>query len=366
MKHAFAILLCIHGIIHLMGYAKAFYLNDIQQQILGISKPIGFLWLVTFILFIVTAIQFLTYKKWFYLALIVVAVSQILIIMAWKDARFGTIPNFIILVVSIASLSTYRFHAMIDNESTQILYNATRSTHNNISKNNFKDLPEIVKKWMQNSGATDHIKVSSVRLKQQGEMRMKSTSKWMSFKADQYFDVTHASFVWKTNVNENHVVNMVGRDKLLKGEGAMLIKLFGMFPVVNESKNYQINSGAMIRYLAETCWFPSAALHDYITWEGIDDTSARATFKQNDLSVSGVFSFNTEGDLVSFKAERYYGGSEDAKLENWYVEMVSYKTFHGIRIPNKSKVTWQLENSDFHWLTIEITDLDYNPIQLFQ
>ncbi len=72
MRYAFAILLALHGLIHLMGFVKSFYLTDINIQVLGISKPIGSFWLIVFILFVILSSQFLTHKKWFYVAFMVV------------------------------------------------------------------------------------------------------------------------------------------------------------------------------------------------------------------------------------------------------------------------------------------------------
>ena len=158
---------------------------------------------------------------------------------------------------------------------------------------------------------------------------------------------------------------MLGRDELQNGKGKMLIKLGGVIPVVNESENSKINSGAMIRYLAEICWFPSTALKEYITWNSTSETSAKATFSYNNQSVSGVFLFSENGDFVSFTADRYYGGDTNSTLETWYVEAVSYKEFNGVKIPNTSKVTWKLPEGDFNWLNLEITDIEFNPNTIY-
>jgi len=108
MKLTFGVLLIIHGIIHLIGFAKTFYFTEVNKQVLGIPKPIGALWLVVFILFIVSASLFFNKKKWFYLAFIAVFCSQILIIMVWKGAKFGTIANVIILLVSLSAFVNHR------------------------------------------------------------------------------------------------------------------------------------------------------------------------------------------------------------------------------------------------------------------
>jgi len=360
MKYTFAILLCIHGLIHLMGFVKAFYLTDINMQVLGLSKPMGSLWLIVFILFVISASQLLTQKKWFYIVFVTVFISQFLIILVWQEAKYGTIINIIILLASMSAFGNHRFDKMVEAETKAIIIEKIDSETKIITEADLKKLPEIVKLWLQRSHVVGNERVYSVSLIQQGHMRTKPDSKWMPFRATQYFNVDDPSFVWYTSVNTMPLMSMVGRDKFWNGEGEMLIKLAGLIPVVNVSNNEKINSGTMLRYLSELCWFPQAVINDYIEWEPMSSTSAKATFTYKNQSVFGTFSFTEEGDVMAFEAQRYYGGTEDSKLENWRVETSSFKKFDGIRIPNQCKVIWQLEEGDFHWLSLEIIDIAYN------
>mgnify|MGYP001065411660 CR=1 FL=1 len=360
MKYLFGFILLIHGLFHIVGFVNAFYITDISKQVLGIPKPFGTLWLITFILFAVTASQFLNNKKWFYLGITAVFVSQALIIMAWKDAKLGTILNLIILLVGISAYGKYRFQKMVDKESKEMYNGISKNITKVISEKDLNQLPNIIQTWLRHSGIIGKKEIVTVRLKQKGKMRTTPNSKWKPFVATQCFNTKSPSFVWSTTVHFSSIIKMIGRDKLLDGNGEVLIKLASLIPVVNESQNIRINSGSMIRYLAEICWFPSAALNNCITWESINTTSAKATFTYKDTSVSGIFSFNDEGDLVSFEAQRYFSGNIEAKLESWLVETVTFKTFNGIRIPSENKVTWKLSDGDFNWLNIEITDLEFN------
>ncbi|MEX1384259.1 DUF6544 family protein, partial [Lutibacter sp.] len=277
MRFVFGIIIIIHALIHLLGFLKAFQLAEINQLSQSISKPIGMLWLFVALLFGLTAtLLFLKKDWWFILAGIVIILSQILIIMLWKDAKFGTIGNVIILLVSISAFGNHQFNKMVENESSQLLQNIKVENVAIISEKDISHLPEIVKKWMRNSGVVGKAKVVSVSLKQKGTMKTKPQSKWMAFSAKQYFDVKNPAFIWSTIVDCLPMVKMVGRDKFTNGEGEMLIKLASIIPVVNEGKNEKINVSAMIRYMAEMTWFPSAALENYMTWEGINSTSAKA------------------------------------------------------------------------------------------
>jgi len=366
MKTAFLIILLIHGFIHVLGFVKSYHLAEVPQLSLDIPRSLGNLWLICAILFLAVIILMIFGKPWWpFFAIAAVILSQTLIVLYWQDAKFGTILNIIILLVSIPATGKFQFDNMVQKEAIELLSNIPKKTDGKINKDDLAHLPEIVRKWMENSGVVGKQKIVSVRLKQKGELKTKPEGKWMPFTAEQYFDVENPAFVWVTDVTAFPGIHLSGRDKFNDGEGKMLIKLLSLIPVVNEGKNEKLNLGTMLRFLGEICWFPSAALNQYITWEEVGDNSAKATFSLNNKKVSGLFTFSKNGELKSFEAERYYGAGEDAQKEKWLVEVKSYKKFEVANLPNKSKVTWKLPDGDFNWLNLEITELEYNPQQIF-
>ncbi len=361
MKLFFCFLILIHALIHLLGFTKPFGLMDTNPLTKDISKPLGMVWLLTAILFLLVFIGFLLRKEWWpILAFIAIVISQTLIFLYWKDAKFGTITNTIILIVSISAYSSYRFNQMVIDETNKLIANITTENTSIVTEEDVKHLPEIVKKWMQNSGVIGNEKINSASLSQKGFMKTKPDSQWKSFSAKQYFDVSNPSFIWFTEVDFMPMVNMVGRDKFVNGKGEMLIKLASIVPVVNEADNEKINSGTMIRYMAEIIWFPSAALNDYIKWETIDERTAKATFTADNKSVSGIFKFSEEGRMISFEAQRYYGAGKKANQETWLVKVDAYKTFNDYTIPSRCKIVWRLKDADFEWLALEVFDVKYN------
>jgi hypothetical protein len=366
MKTAFLIILLLHGIIHLLGFVKSYHLAEVPQLSSEIPKSLGNLWLFCALLFLAVFIMLIFNKAWWpFFAIAAVMLSQTLIVLYWQDAKFGTILNIVILLVSIPALGKFQFDNMVQKEAKELLSNIPEKNDEKIHKEDLAHLPEIVQKWTENSGVVGTQKIVSVRLKQKGEMKTKPDGTWMQFTAEQYFNVKNPAFIWVTEVTALPGIHLSGRDKFYDGKGEMLVKLLSLVTVVDEGKNEKMNSGTMLRFLGEICWFPSAALNQYISWEKVDDISAKATFRLNNKEVSGLFTFTENGEFHSFEAERYYGGGEDAKKEKWLVEAVSYKEFEGIKVPDKSKVTWKLPEGDFNWLNLEITELEYNPQQIF-
>lgn len=100
MKTAFIIFLTLHGLIHLLGFLKAFDLAEIKELKMPITRSSGIVWLITSILFLITAFLFhISSGMYTWLGVTAFIFSQILILRNWKDARFGTIPNLIIAVL---------------------------------------------------------------------------------------------------------------------------------------------------------------------------------------------------------------------------------------------------------------------------
>lgn len=93
-----------------------------------------------------------------------------------------------------------------------------------------------------------------------------------------------SSVYLKVKMNMMSLVPVTGRDKFVDGKGQMTFELFSLINVANDTGD-KIDQGTLQRYLAEICWFPSAALSPYIKWDDIDSTSAKATLTYKNVSV---------------------------------------------------------------------------------
>ncbi len=108
MKVLLITLIAIHGLIHLPGFVKAFKLTPVTQLSQPISKLNGSLWLLSAIMFVLAAAIFSMEKEWWWiLSLSGIMISQYLIINAWQDAKYGTIANIVILIITIIGLGVW-------------------------------------------------------------------------------------------------------------------------------------------------------------------------------------------------------------------------------------------------------------------
>ncbi|MBS1525815.1 MAG: hypothetical protein JST19_09225 [Bacteroidetes bacterium] len=102
MKPAVIAFIIANGLVHFIGFAKAFRIANIEQLTQDIPRPGGILWLLSGLLFICSAVLFFWEKEWWWLlSASGIIISQYLIIADWHDAKFGTIANAIILLPTL-------------------------------------------------------------------------------------------------------------------------------------------------------------------------------------------------------------------------------------------------------------------------
>ena len=269
----------------------------------------------------------------------------------------GIVILFVLFIVG-SYIARFVFYQNIEKEVEEI-FSKVENKNEIVTKEDVERLPKNVQKWLQYSGVIGKKRITAVRLKQKAEMSLAEDKAWMPVQAEQYFTSQEPSFIWKANIKAAPFIHISGRDKYENGKGNMLIKVLSLFTVA-DSKGKEIDQGTLLRYLAETIWFPSAALNEYLTWEEIDEQNAKATMTYGDITASGVFTFNSEGEVVKFEAERYGVFDGEIRLETWSIPVRDYKQFEGIKIPTKGNVTWKLDTGDFNWFNFEVTEIEYN------
>jgi hypothetical protein len=360
MGVAFFTIVLLHALIHLLGFIKGFGFKEVRELSLPISKPMGVAWLAAAIFLLAYAILFLDKVKYgWIIGLIAVLVSQGVIILFWKDAKFGTIPNVIILFVALVQMGQYRFNRMVQEETGRILSDNKQNISHTLTEDAIRDLPEAVKNWLQRSGTIGKPFQSLGKVVQRAEMQIKPGQDWMRASALQYTTIDQPGFIWTVDVPMNALLGFRGRDKFENGKGEMLIKLNSLVKVVH-AQGDKLDEGSIQRYLGEMVWFPSSALSPHVRWEAIDDTSAKATMSFNATEGSGTFHFDENGDVTKYVAQRFQGSEENAQRHEWVMEIEDYGVFEGIRVPTKMTATWKLDAGDWTWLKLEVTEIRYN------
>lgn len=357
MKWIFLIIVCVHALIHSLGFVKSFGLAEIKELKLPISHVWGMFWLVSAVCWLGWgALRFGDYRWSWILGLLASLLSFCLLIWFWSDAKFGlilTIP--LAFLVSIDSMS-FQFANQIEDEKCEVL-SRTGDGLNALSET---ELPVPVQKWLDQSLKESTNLAPQVHLKQQFQLKLKpEQNDWYLGHATQQFNLNVPGFIWEIDLAMNPFLQIKGRDKLDQGKGAMTIRLFSAFPLVNQSDTEMLNEGTLQRFLGEIVWFPYFAKSSLISWEEIDPYCAKATLTQFGTGVTGTFTFSKDYRFEKFETMRYFGGDTNAKRYPWVIEANEWQTFHGIEIPSKCRATWILDSGPWTWAEIEILEIMY-------
>ena len=275
------------------------------------------------------------------------------------------ISIIIIIFFTSAAIGNFRFDKMVKQEVSSLFEKHKNNVPEFITEKHLDGLPGPVQRWLRYSQIIGKEKTLTIRLIQKGEIRTGSDQNWMPFSAEEYYTTNPPAFIWFANVSIAPLLFIKGRDKYVGGKGNMNIKLMALFSVV-DAQGAKLDQGTLLRYLNEIMWFPSAALNDYIKWESVDTTSARATMKYKDMEASAVFYFDKTGRVTNMTAKRYYEKDGKFSLEKWSTPITDYKEFNGIRIPSKGQAVWHLESGDFSYIKLEVTEIEYNTPAIYK
>jgi hypothetical protein len=248
---------------------------------------------------------------------------------------------------------------MIQNAELAPLQHNEQEQKNLITKAQVLGLPEPMQRYLSYAQVVGKESIRTVRLKQQGFMRLQPGQNWLPFVAQQYFTTTPPTFLWKARVKLFPFVWISATDGFSEGHGNMRINLMSSIPMGN-ARGPEIDQSEMQRYLAEMIWFPTAWLSDAIEWQAIDAQSVKATMHEAGVAASVMLHMNEQGQMTHLTADRYKEEHGHYLLTPWSGQGYEYQEVEGMRIPTRIAITWHLTSGDFTWYRCKITEIEYN------
>ncbi|MCU0627641.1 MAG: hypothetical protein MUF21_14325 [Gemmatimonadaceae bacterium] len=199
-------------------------------------------------------------------------------------------------------------------------------------------LPAPVRRFFQYALTPGMRRVRRVTLTQVGDFAMQPGS-WTRFTAEQHVSTAPRAFLWSASMPMLGVVPVRVRDSYRDGAGAMLARVAGIATVADAHDTPAMASGALLRWLAEAAWYPTALLPSAgVQWIALDPSTARATVTDRGTTVSLDVTFAPEGGIVRVRALRY---AEARKaMTPWSGSFEDYRRVDGMMIPMRGEVGW--------------------------
>jgi hypothetical protein len=340
-----AFLILVHGIIHLVGFTNAFGRNSIFSLMKAGSKSQGILWLLAASLFIASAILlFFSNGKWWIIGFPATLLSQFLIITDWTHARYGTAANVVVFIACMLSLTYSRFEKHFEREVAEAEGAQQRMGMESINEKDMARLPPPVQRYLRYTGALHNRKISGYKISFKGQMREKGKD-WFDFTSEQYNFTTYPArlFFMKAAM---FGVTVPGYHTYINGHASMKIKLFGLFPIIDEKEGI-LNKAETVTLFNDMCIFaPGSLIDERITWERLTDLSARAVFTVNKVSITATLYFNDRDQLVNFESDDRYAMG-DKKQYRFSTPVKQYRDFNGHRLAGYGEAVWHYPDGRF-------------------
>lgn len=221
------------------------------------------------------------------------------------------------------------------------------------------NLPEPVQRYMHYSNVLGKPWIHTVILRQSGRFRTGPDRPWMPMKAVQTYVTDPPSFIWKAQFRIGGLPLIRARDEYSSGRGHMQGKLAGLITLF-DVRGDKLDQGAMMRYLSEMIWFPTAFLGENISWKAIDSKSAEVSFSDAGNTVTGRLIFDSDGKPLNFVAQRYREIDGDFSLDQWSTPITEYGTLAGLNLPLRGQAVWHLQPNDFAYVDVVVEEIQYN------
>jgi hypothetical protein len=367
MKILFFLIVLLHGLIHLLGFVKGFGLKEVKELSLPISKPMGLFWMFSFLLFVLYGLlQFSNNRYLWLFGCIAAVMSQILIFMYWKDAKFGTIPNVLIFLVSIVGLGSFLLKNEFSHRVKEDFFHNNQKETNTLTQNDINHLPEMVQKYLHYTKSVGQPKVKNFRAEFTGGMRSKPEDDYMSLRSVQYnfFQKPSRYFFMEAKKMGLPATGL----HLYQNETATFeVRMLNWFKVV-DAKGDKMNQAETVTLFNDMCFIAPATLIDRnITWETIDETTVKGVFKNGNQQISAILYFKQNGELINFISnDRYDTDGKTYHNHPWATPVEDYKMINGYYLPGKAKLIYQKPEGDFTYGELEYLSVSYNLSELME
>ena len=361
---AFVILLLLHGSIHLLGAAKAFGWANLSQLTQPISHTQGVLWLLSALLFTVTATALFVWPRgWWLIGAGAIAVSMLAIVPSWADAKIGGGVNGIVaigLVFGVLSQGPSSLRAEYEADVARYLSDATPASP--VTDADLAHLPPSVQKYLRLAGVVGQPRVASFRVRMHGRIREGPQRRWMPLRAEQYNAVRPAARLFYLTA-AMFAIPVQGYHRYVGSSASMRVKAAALVTVA-AADGREMTQGETVTLFNDMCVLAPATLIDRaIEWHPLDARTTRARFTNGGYTISAELSFNDDGELVDFASEDRYQAQPDGTLMRrlpWSTPVGRYRSFGSVRLPSEGQGRWHDPEGEYAYIELTIDDVQYN------
>jgi len=204
-------------------------------------------------------------------------------------------------------------------------------------------LPVPVQRYLRAVLTEGQPIVTAVSLEHQGTFNMSTKAEqWYSFNSTQRVITRRPGFDWSARIAMMAGVPVLVHDAYIAGQGTLHAAIFGLVSVAQLHGAGEMAQAELMRFLAETVWYPTALLPSQgVVWSAVDDHSARAMLKDRDIKLSLLFHFNDNNliETVSAESRAQMSGGKVTRAP-WQCRLWNYMQRDGMQVPLDGDASW--------------------------
>ncbi len=346
MRWALATVLLLHGLIHLFGFAKAFGYAELPQLTQPISRGWGVGWLLAAVLTVLAAGAVAAQARWSWVpAALALLASQVVLSSSWVDAKFGTLPNVVLLAVAaygFAANGPVGLRSRYTQDAAALQAQVPSHTPL-VTDADLAPLPAPVQAYLRFTGSVGQPRVAAFRAVWNGRIRGGADEAWMGFSAQQLNQVLgEPERLFLMDATMKHLpVDVLHR--FVGPHATYEARVLSAVPVVH-GEGAELDVAETVTLFNDLCILsPSALVEPAFRFESIDARSVRAFFTRGLHTVSAELKFDERGALVDFVSDDRRRASPDGKhfvQQRWSTPLTDYRHFGALRLAAHGEARW--------------------------
>lgn len=355
MTVLFAIVLGVHGLLHLLGCVKAFGLADLPQLSQPISPSLGILWLLTCLLFVAAAVSLFVWPRgWWILGACAIGMSMFAIVPSWTDAKFGGLANGVALIgvlFGFLSQGSTSLRAAYEHDVDRALERP--APERPITDSDLGHLPVPVQHYLRRTGVVGRPRVHNVQVRMHGRIRNAPDGRWMPIAAEQFNFVDEPARFFYLDASM-FMLPAQGYHRYAGPAATMLVKAAALVPVVDAAGREMTQSETVTLFNDMCIMAPATLIDPAIGWETIDARTVRATFTNAGHTIRAELAFGDSGELTNFWSDDRHQLSPDggsAKKVRWSTPIDAFRPFGSFRLASGGAGRWHEPGREYSYRT---------------
>lgn len=366
MRHVtvvFAAFLVLHGLIHLVGTAKAFGWADLPQLTAPISASAGVAWLVAALLFVAAAAAIWVWPGWWWaIGIGAVVLSTSVIAASWTDAKVGALANVVVLggvALGFLNQGPLSLRAQYDRDVEALVVPPLSVAP--VTEADLARLPVPVQRYLRGVGVVGHPRVHNVLVRMHGRIRSGRDGRWMPITAEQHNIVHPAARLFYLTASMAGVP-VQGYHRYVDASASMRVKAAGLVPVATADGAAMTRSETVTLFNDMCLLAPATLIDPAIVWTGIDAGTVMARFTNAGHTITAMLTFDDAGALRDFTSDDRAQVLPDGTIRSlrWSTPITRVATYGPFRLPAGGEALWHDADGAYAYIELAFDEVRYN------